>query len=137
MKIHITNSLNNAIEGYNIVIFENLNVDFDTLSNNCCDFILANNIFDYVESKQIPEIIHKLFSKLRLTGKMCIGGKDINLFCKSVKNKLLSEEEASNIISKTKSLVGHSFVENIIRELGMKYTTQLNGVSYEITASRQ
>lgn len=137
MKIHIVDDPNNAIEGYNIITFDNLDVEFEKLSNNCCDFILANNIFDYVESKQIPEIIHKLFSKLRLSGKISIGGKDINLFCKSVKNKLLSEQEASDIISKTKSLVGYGFVENIIKDLGMKYTTQLNGVSYEITASRQ
>lgn len=137
MKIHIVDDPNKAIEGYNIIIFNNLDEQFAGLSNNCCEFILANNIFDYTESKNIPEIIQKLFLKLRLNGKMSIGGKDINLFCKAVKNGLISEHEASDIVAKSKSLISYGFVQDIVKQLGLKYTTQLNGINYEITASRQ
>lgn len=136
MKIHIVDDPNKAIEGYNVIAFNNLDEHFANLSNNSCEFILANNIFDYVESKNIPEIIQKLLLKLRLNGKMSIGGKDINLFCKAVKNGLLSEHDASNTIAQCKSLVSYNFVQNIVKQLGLKYTTQLNGIHYEITASR-
>lgn len=137
MKIHIVNNNDVAIEGYKTIIFNNLDNEFVELSNNSCEFILANNIFDYCESKYIPEIIQKLLTKLRLNGKMVIGGKDINLFCKSVKNHLISEQEASDVIANIKSLIGYQSVENIIKQLNLKYTTQLNGIDYVITASRQ
>lgn len=136
MKIHIVDDPNKAIEGYNVIAFNNLDEHFANLSNNSCEFILANNIFDYVESKSIPEIIQKLLLKLRLNGKMSIGGKDINLFCKAVKNGLLSEHDASSAIAQCKSLVSYNFVQDIVKQLGLKYTTQLNGIHYEITASR-
>lgn len=137
MKIHIIDDLNKSIDGYKAILFNNIEEEFAKLSNNSCEFILANDIFDYVESKEIPAIIQTLLLKLRLNGKMSIGGKDIHLFCKSVKNELISEHDASNIISKTKSLVSHSFVQDIVKQLGLKYTTQLSGVHYEITAYRQ
>jgi hypothetical protein len=136
MKIHIVDNQEKAISGFATVLFKNLDSDFDQISNNSCELILANDIFDYVESKEILETIQKLLLKLRLGGKMVVGGKDLYLFCKSVKNHLISDEQASELISKSKSLINHSVVQEMITKLGLKYTTQLNGIHYEITAFR-
>ncbi len=136
MNIQIANDSSKFITGYNGILFDSIDNEFEKISNNSCEFILANEVFDYVVSEKIPETIQKLLLKLRIGGKMSIGGKDINMFCKSVKNGLISEQEASNIIANTKSLVNYKFVENIVSQLGLSYTTQINGIAYEIVASR-
>lgn len=136
MKIQIVDKSQKGIVGYNIISLDNIDNEFENISNNSCESILANNIFDYVELKDIVPTIQKLLLKLRIGGSMVIGGKDINLFCKSFKNNLISEEDASNIIASCQLLISYKTVENLIRQLGLKYITQLNGVRYEITVSR-
>jgi hypothetical protein len=136
MKIQVVDNSNKIITGYDPVVFSKIDEYFASIPNNSCEFILANEVFDYVESAEIPMVVQKLLLKLRIGGKMVLGGKDINMFCKSVKNGLISEQDASNIIANTKSLVSYQVVENIVAQLGLKYTTQLNGVSYEVVATR-
>lgn len=136
MKIQVVDNPSKTITGYDPVVFSKIDEYFASIPNNSCELILANEVFDYVESAEIPTVIQKLLLKLRIGGKMILGGKDINMFCKSVKNGLISEQDASNIIANTKSLVSYKIVENIVAQLGLKYTTQLNGVSYEVIANR-
>ena len=136
MKIQIINNNNQTVSGYQNIHFNSFDNEFNNISNNSCEEIIAPDIIDYVEFKEIIPTIEKLIRKLRLGGSMVIGGKDINLFAKYIKNNSINETDASNIICACKSLVSYKTIENILQQMNIKYTIQLNGVSYEIRASR-
>lgn len=136
MKIQITNTKDKEIEGYLNINFNSIDEQFAQLSNNCCELILAQDIFDFVTFQEIFPTIQKLITKLRIGGTMVVGGKDLNLFTKYVKNNLISEADASSVVGQCKSMVGYKTVENMIQQMNLKYTTQLTGIHYEISISR-
>lgn len=136
MKIQITNTKDKEIEGYLNINFNSIDEQFAQLSNNCCESILAQDIFDFVTFQEILPTLQKLIAKLRIGGTMAIGGKDLNLFSKYVRNNLISEVDASSVVSGCKCMVGYKTIENLIRQMNLKYTTQLTGIHYEITVSR-
>lgn len=138
MKIQIIDDPKKAIENYEIVLFSEIDKRFNEISNNECEFILANDIFDYVTTQQIPAILQFLLLKLRVGGTMVVGGKDLQMFCKHVNNGLINEETASQLISTCKSFSNYLQVRDIINSMGLfVQSIQLNGIHYEITAVRQ
>jgi hypothetical protein len=137
MKIQIVDDAQKFIQGYKTVLFSEMQSSFVSISNNECESILANDVLDYVMTKDILQIIQLLVSKLRFNGTLVIGGKDLQMFCKHVNNGLINEETAGQIISTCKSLSNYITVRDIMSSMGLKIESiQLNGIHYEITATR-
>lgn len=137
MKIHIVKMGQSAIEGYKQIIVFDDHINFMDISNNECEEILAGNVLDSFSIDNIRECIVSLVNKLRLGGKLVIGGKDIRLFCRLVLNNSISEVEASQVLKTTKSMPPLNEVIKIIESLGLNIiTSNINGMYFEITAKR-
>ena len=138
MKLQITNNRIQAIEGFSVVHIEKLDEELAKISHNECDLILATEAFDWVKAHEVLGLVQKLVQKCRMNGKIVVGGKDINAFAKFVLNSLISEEDASNMISECKSMTNSSIIAGILASSGFQVlSVQMNGINYEITISRQ
>jgi hypothetical protein len=137
MKIQIAKMGEQTIEGYKHVIVSENYINFMDISNNECSEILANDVLDSFSLAKIKDCIIFLVDKLRLGGKLTVGGKDIRLFCKAVLSDLVSEDEASLIIDELHSMTAMPKIVPIIESLGLKIvSTNMNGIHFEVTARR-
>lgn len=138
MKIQIVNEDEQPIQGYRGVHVKDGKIDFGNVSNNECTVIMANDILNRFSYSQMGECIDVLLSKLRLGGRLVIGGTDYRLFCTNVLSSMISEEDASNIVSQHVSMQDNKRVQLGIISAGLTpITTQIGGIHYEITAERR
>jgi predicted SAM-dependent methyltransferase len=139
MKVHLIKSQDNLIKGYVGIEFSqsiklrNLNL----LSDNECEFILANDFLDEFPRQEIAQAVQTLVSKLRVNGTLVIGGTDIRVFCKSLINSLIDENEASEMIKAKQSMTNIQETLNLLKAIGLNVqSSQILGSHYEITAIR-
>ena len=137
MKIHIVNKNQNPISGYKKIIVDQQKIDFQDVSDNECQFIMANQLLNDFDHTNIGNCISSLLQKLRIGGTLVIGGVEMRMFSKSVINVLITPENASNNILNCLSMTDATEVSNLIRTAGLNIvSTQINGIHYEITAKR-
>jgi hypothetical protein len=137
MKIHIVNKNQNPISGYKKIIVDQQKIDFQDVSDNECQFIMANQLLNDFDHTNIGNCISSLLQKLRIGGTLVIGGVEMRMFSKSVINGLITPENASNNILNCLSMTDATEVSNLIRTAGLNIvSTQINGIHYEITAKR-
>lgn len=137
MKVHLIKSGSESLGGYTKIEYKDDLSCLDILSDNECEFILANEVMDSFSVSKIEYVVTSLIKKLRLGGTLVIGGTDIRLFCKNIVNCLMNEKEASDIIEKSKSMTSSNSMYEYVSGLGLHIKTlQIAGVHYEITAIR-
>ena len=137
MKIQLTIPTQQKIEGIREITLKNGNIDFEDISDNECEYILADKILNEFAHENIINCLSSISQKLRIGGKLIIGGVDLRMFTTSVINNLISTEDASNVVNNCKSMSDSTQVANIISQLELKViSTQINGIYYEITAER-
>ena len=137
MKINIVSESEEALEGYRKILVKDQAIDFADISDNECEFILANKILNHFDYKNITDCLVNIRKKLRIGGKLVIGGIDLRMFTTNVINNLISPQDASDVVSNSKSMSIVTETVNLISQLDLKViTTQINGIHYEITAER-
>ena len=139
MKIHLVKSEKNAIKGYTPIIYSTANKlnNIETISDNEAELILAHEIMDDFSIDEIGMIINAIVKKMRLNATLVIGGTDLRVFCKSVINGLLPENEAAKFINQKHSMTNLNVTVDTLKQLGLKIQSSvINGVHYEITAVR-
>lgn len=138
MKIQLVNDPSVGIEGYTLVNYAKDGLNFlDTLSNNECEEIIANDILYHIPHTNVGDILQKFVSKLRFNGKLVLGGCDLRTFCRSVINNIISEPEALQLLQSTRSMIPCAVVTNYLNTLGLTiHSSIINGPIYEITAIR-
>jgi len=137
MKIQVANMSEETIEGYRHVVVSNNYINFMDISNNECVEIIASDVLDSFSLENIRDCIVSLVNKLRLGGKLIIGGKDVRLFCKHVLSGAISENEASKLIEKSTSMPSQAEIVEAIRSLGLKIlSTSITGIHFQVTAQR-
>jgi predicted SAM-dependent methyltransferase len=140
-KLQILTSPSHPVVGFdyiNLQPTEQLDSKLSSYSDNQCELILAAELIDQVESENINEILSKICSKLRLGGKLVVGGTDLNLFCKSVNNDLINEKSASHHVGACKSMLTISSVEKLLAGLGLQLEySRINGTTYEVSGIRR
>lgn len=137
MKIHLIKDIKDAIKGYEPILYNSSKLSVESISPNEAEFILASDILDDFSLEQISPVIQTLISKMRLNGKLVVGGTDIRVFCKSVVNNVLSEQQGSEILKTKQSMTSMSDMVKLLESLGLKvFMTQFNGMHYEITCIR-
>ena len=137
MKINIVSEFEEALEGYRKILVTDQGIDFADISDNECEFILANKILNHFDYKNITDCLVNIRKKLRIGGKLVIGGIDLRMFTTNVINNLISPQDASDVVSNSKSMSIVTETVNLISQLDLKViTTQIKGIHYEITAER-
>jgi len=143
MKVHLIKKSQESIRGYTQITYDpstsgNIKLqNLLALSDNECDFILANEVLDDFSIQEIKECITNIVKKLRLGGTLVVGGTDINLFCKNVLSSMIKDNDASEMIRSKQSMTTLNGVLTLLKYFNLKIkTTQINGTHYEITCVR-
>ncbi len=138
MKIQILTDQQNLIDGYEFVPIKDGEVDLTRFSNNECTEIIADNIIDQVPISHVANTIKFLIEKLRMGGKLVLGGTDLRLFCKHVTNQSIGPVDANHIISQCKSMTNLEEIATLVASAGLKIeATNINGIHFEIFCKRQ
>ena len=137
MKIQVAKMSGDIIDGYRHVVASDNYINFMDISDNECTEILANDVLDCFSDEKIQDCIVSLVSKLRLGGRLIIGGKDLRLFCKLVLNGLVDRREASNILQNTNSMPSLREITPLVEKTGLNILrTQISGMHFEVVAQR-
>jgi predicted SAM-dependent methyltransferase len=137
MKVHLVKTEASLIKGYTPVLYSQTLNNLLTLSDNECEFILAGEVLDDFPKQEALNIIKSLLSKLRINGTLVIGGTDLRVFCKSVINGLIDENNASEFIKAKQSMSNCKEVTEMLKQLGLKIqSSRITGTHYEITTVR-
>ena len=137
MKIQILKDQQNLIEGYEHVAMNGAELDLSRFSNNECTEIIADSILDAVPVQYIAQSLKMLIDKLRMGGKLVIGGTDLRLFCKHVLNQTISPSDANVIVSQCQSMTNLDEIVSLANTTNIKIeTTSINGIHFEICCTR-
>lgn len=134
MKILITETPSKSIDGYMILPVVHGSLKLDSVPRNGCEEIVIDSCLDSVKEKTA---ISKLSDKMRKGGNISIYGKDINILCKELINKNISQEDFEDYVTSKKTLWSTDRLCDALRGLGLKIIhSQIKGYNYEIKASR-
>jgi len=137
MKLQIVKPEQESIEGYTRVNVAPNTIDLSVVSDNECTSILANDVLDSFSVENVPGLLTQLVKKIRMGGELIVGGTDIRLFCKFVVNDQIDELSATRLLGSVQSMTALNHTMGSLMELGLKIaSSQVNGVHYEIKASR-
>jgi predicted SAM-dependent methyltransferase len=137
MKIQILTNESNKIEGIETIMIHDMDEGLSSYSDNECELILANEILDYVPLNMITECLKKIIRKLRLNGKLVVGGTDVRIFSRNIINNMISEQEASKMIGAKASMSSLITVAKLLQSFGLQVkSSNISGVHYEVVAVR-
>ena len=123
--------------------------DFGNLDNILHDSeateILAEDVIKYIPYKNIPGVLHNWIRKLRINGKIIIGGYDIDEIVKSYLNKTCSLDEINTLLygrdrdpMALSSIVTVSYIKDLMEKFGLNIIKlRKNGYEIMVEACRE
>jgi len=137
MKLMILNDGEEAISGYEAVYIGDEGIKLDNVSDNECTEILVKNAFTQVSIDKSIETLMLLCSKLRRGGKLKFNGVDSRTLARNLIRGSMDDKQFNDIVYSCKSLISIPMIKEVIRRSGLKIETlTLNGISYDVTATR-
>jgi hypothetical protein len=137
MKIQIAKVNNDVIQGYKHVLLAENYINFADISDNECEEILAYDTLNYFSINKLRDCLVSLVGKLRLGGKLVIGGVDIRLFSRFIINNTIKEEEGAAIIGQVSSMTTINQIIAMLESLGLELViVDISGVHFKITVKR-
>jgi hypothetical protein len=137
MKLNIVLTEDKFISGYSNILLEKLPSEHQNIINNSCAEILAANILDLIDEKNIDGFINLLVSKLRLGGILFISGINLDIIARNIVNGTLSEQEFNQMLQNVKSIHSRKYMFDLLSSRNLKIqSSSTKGNIYEIVATR-
>ena len=137
MKIQVAKMGEETIKGYKQVVCSDNYINLMEISDNECSEIIANNVLDNFSIEKIHECLVSLVGKLRLNGKIVVGGTDLRLFSRAVINNMITEQQACQMANSCNSMPSLETIKPMMNSLGLNIiSSTLSGVHFEVTAKR-
>lgn len=140
MKLHVLKQGEIAIEGYKKV---ELGPGFtlfglEEVSDNESEEIFANDILDGIPLNLTQQVVSQLVSKLRIDGRLVIGGTELRVFLRSCLNQGIPERQAIEIIGASSSMTNLQTLCTLLSGVGLEIEeTSINGVHCEVRCVRK
>jgi len=138
MKIHIAVAPEQeTIEGFKRVEVIDGAFDLSDIADNECTFIMASDMLNAIPVEHVEGLVKFLRSKMRINGRLVIGGLDIRLLARNIVRGAVDTGMANNIIYGSRSCLDFNTTKNLLRSCGLTIdTSRILGDSYEIEATR-
>jgi len=139
MKLQIVNSDDQSIEGFiSLKVGEDFKTTLSQIVDNSCTEVLLLDILDTIEYEKSFEFLKIVLQKIRLNGSITLRGVSSLAFAHSLLNGPIDSKQASGIISNIDSIHDQRDVINLLESKNFTIdTVRLNGISYELKATRQ
>lgn len=137
MKLQITMSDEDKIEGFNTVRLQELQFAIPNISDNECEVIVATKVLNLLQLEQIDGFVTLLSTKLRRGGTLVLSGIEPKVLCKMIANDTIREETLNNVVSQCQSTFPMKECLNLLSGKGLQIrNASINGVEYEVQAQR-
>jgi len=139
MKLQIVRNDNDSIEGFvSLKVGEDFKTTLSQLVDHSCKEVLLLDILDTMEYDQSFEFLANVLQKIRLNGSITLRGISSLAFAHSLLNGPIDSKQASGIISNIHSIHDQRDVINVLESNNFTIdTVRLNGIAYELKATRQ
>lgn len=140
MRLHIVKQGEASIEGYKKVELDPSFTFFglDEVSDNEAQEIFANDILDAVPLELTQNLISQLVSKLRVNGKLVVGGTEFRVFLRVCLNQGIPEKQAIETIRANNSMTNLKNLCDLLSSMGLEVETRnINGVHCEVRCVRK
>ena len=138
MKIHITENVNNAIQGFVLVPIVYGRLDLGGITNNSATQIVAIGAIDSVPSQMLVKFLQETVSKMRIGCVAIFGGVELDILARGIVTGEIDSNKFNNLVYSKKSIYRNSDITNILTNLGLSIEKVLiQGINYEITATRK
>ena len=133
--MHVSND--QTLNGYT-----NLEVNSNSVANevdNSFLEILAVDALDKLDYENVESFLGLLVSKLRLNGKLVLGGYDFDVIARRILTGSIDPKEVNHVIGNSKSVIGiHALLELLTKRFKLSIDSAIvKGYKYEITAVRK
>jgi hypothetical protein len=146
MKLYI-NVDKQPLNGYKNINLATDTIDLQNLNTICeqaeATEIILDNVLEYINFKNIDDFIFKIYTRLRLNGKMVINFVNLSMVIDDFTNGLLNCQGLNSIlygvgnIRKT-SMSDSSKIESILQNLGLQIESiEINRYNNTIIAKRK
>jgi hypothetical protein len=137
MKIHITENVDQIIDGYVMMPIVYGKIDMSNIPNNSATEIVADEAIDSIPVEEIQSLFGEIKSKLRLNGRLMVSGTELQVVCQDVLRGKLTTKDFNNVIFNNRGIYTVNEIAEYINSIDLKIETMLiKGNKYEIRATR-
>jgi hypothetical protein len=137
MKIHITENIENIIEGYHMAPIIYGKVDLNKYPDNSLEEIIAIDALGSIPVDLLNAFFDQVISKMRMGCTMIIGGVELGLIARNIINGKLNSETFNKLMLKNKSIYSSVDIVNILIQRNLTIdSVNIIGNNYEIKTSR-
>lgn len=137
MKVYISENIDKAIEGFNIIPIVYGAVDLGSIPTNAASTIIAIDALDSIKSENVSNFIGSVVSKMRLNSTLYLGGVDAYALSRGLLSAQISISDYNNIIDNKNGIYACKYVCDILQGYKLNIVSAIfKGINYEITATR-
>jgi hypothetical protein len=138
MKIHITENVNSAIEGFVLVPIVYGRLDLGGVTDHSATQIVALDAIDSVPIAMLTKFLQDVVSKMRFGCVAIFGGVELDVLSRAVITNDINVESFNKLVFSKKAIYKNSDITKILTGLGLSIDKVLiQGINYEITATRK
>lgn len=137
MKIHITENIENIIEGYKMAPIIYGKIDIDKYSDNSVTEIIAIDAIGSIPTELLSNFLDQVVKKMRMGCTMTIGGIELGLLARNVVNGKINSEVFNGLVFKNRSIFSSVDIVNMLIQRNLVIdNVNIIGNNYEIKTSR-
>jgi hypothetical protein len=137
MNIHITENIDQIIDGYEIIPILYGKIDMGTVPSNSATNIVAVDALDSIPYNLLSEFLGQIKQKIRIGGKLVVGGLELSIISRDIVNGKLDSKTFNEIVFNKRGLYNVNDIRDILQSYGLKIdNVTIKGHNYEISASR-
>jgi len=137
MNIHITENIDNIIDGYQMIPIIYGKIDTGMLSNNSAENIIAIDAIDSIPHDMLDTFFKEVRSKMRFGCNIILGGIELVAISRDVINGKIDSKTFNELVYKKRGIYHINDIKNILHKHGLVIKSIIiKGYEYEITAFR-
>ena len=137
MKIHITENIENIIEGYKMAPIIYGKIDIDKYPDNSVTEIIAIDAIGSIPVELLSNFLDQVVKKMRMGCTMTIGGIELGLLARNVVNGKVNSETFNGLVFKNRSIFSSVDIVNMLTQRNLVIdNVNIIGNNYEIKTSR-
>jgi hypothetical protein len=137
MKIHITENIENIIEGYGMAPIIYGKVDLNKYPDNSLTEIIAIDALDSIPENLFNDFLKQVVNKMRIGCIAIFGGVELGLVVRNVINGKIDSAEFNHLVFNKKSIHSCADVVKLLQFLNLNIdNVNIRGSNYEIAFSR-
>jgi len=138
MKIHITENIENIIEGYKMAPIIYGKVDIDKYPDNSLTEIIAIDAIGSIPVELLSNFLDQVVKKMRMGCTMTIGGVELGLLARNIVNGKINSETFNGLVFKNRSIFSSVDIVNMLTRRNLVIdNVNIIGNNYEIKTSRR